>query len=130
MAGVDRLDKWQRLDEELEFTMRRPICELEAMQSKMTQSEGEVVALENMCKIAIRELKGCPSDTPACDDVLEHCVRAIVDIKRIHLETTIKLDGTRRFVASAVLEHHDSIMPYMSDEEVRILHEYSPFVVR
>jgi hypothetical protein len=29
-----------------------------------------------------------------------------------------------------VLEHHDSVMPYMTNEEVKILHQYNPFVVR
>jgi hypothetical protein len=130
MSAPELRDRWQDLDAQLAITLKTPLCELDAMQAKMQQSECEVAALDNMCKVAIRERTACPCDTPACDDVLEHCVRAIVDIKRINLEMMAKLDGARRFVAGAVLEHHDSIMPYMTDEEVRVLHEYNQFIVR
>jgi hypothetical protein len=123
-------EKWRCIDEELEITMRCPVEALDAMEAKMQQSEAEFVALDNMCQIAVGELLGVNDVTPACEDVLEHCVRAIADIKRVYIDVMKKLEGTRRFVAGAVLEHHDSVMPYMTNEEVQILHQYNPFVVR
>jgi hypothetical protein len=130
MDTTSRCEKWRRIDEELELAMRTPIGALDAMEAAMLQSDTDVDVLHNMCKIAVLELQEVASETPACEDVIEHCLRAIVDIKRVYTEVMQKLDGTRRFVAGEVLRHHDSVMPYMSEEEVRILERYNPFVVR
>jgi len=125
--------KWHSLDEELDLTMRQPLAELAAMRALLDQNTAGIEVLDNMCRAATTELREAMergTHAPACEDVLEHCLRAVVNVKRVHRDVLDKLDATRRFVARATIEHHDAVMPHISEDEARVIHAYNPFVVR
>ena len=127
---AERCARFHRLDEELELKLLQPLADLAGIRTALQQTEAETTALTNMTTVARSELTTVDARVPATEDVLEHCVRGIGDIKRALLALSTQLDNTRRFVGSVAHAHHDSIMPWLSKEEVECIKGMNPFVPR
>lgn len=63
----------------------------------------------------------------ACEDVVEHNMRRMNDMHRCISTAIQTIDTVSRFVAEAVFEHHDTIMPHLSTEEMHEIQKYNFF---
>jgi len=129
-GSAERCARFHRLDEEVELKLLQPLKGLSEIKAALQQAEAETVALGNMATISQGEIAAVGAKLPATEDVLEHCILGICNIKRALLALSTQLDNTRRFVGNVAQAHHESIVPWLSEQELQCIKELNPFVVR
>ena len=127
-TAEERCARLHQLEEELERKLLVPLEDLTGISSALQQMQLETAALDTMTKVSWKELEIVTTPVPATEDVLEHCTRGVADLKAALSALSVQLDNTRRFVGTIAHAHHQSVMPWLSPQELECIKELNPFV--
>ena len=133
MPSTAECDRRHRLDEAMQTRLLTPVRQLSEAHALLSGCGEDAEVLLRMCEVAGAEIGAAGEaglSTTASVDLLEHCLVGLTDLRRCVAAGLRTVDNTRRFVAEAVVQYHDSVMPHLSDAELAVIQAHNLFVVR
>ena len=92
----------------------------------------QINALENMGKLAIKELQTVPEthQLDASMDVMHYFVEELEKLKFSLSAIKDRISNVERFATSSYYDTHNGMLPYMSQEELDCINAVSYFIPR